>query len=202
MKKILVAIMTLVLALSLLASCSGSSNQGGSSDSSTEESAAEEPSTPEPKTIGEAITAGLDGEVFSYSYGEDYIKVVNDDYVCEATMTPEVYEKLEEVDFFAEDKDAQYAEILSELAVEKVELRSESQLTEEEKAALIGKKGKELQDLGFENYGYSLSPEQAIFIMDRNGYTYNVEVEEIYEDSDDFDSTEVFAESTIKGFED
>lgn len=158
------------------------------------------PTGKEPQSIGEVILSGANSEYYASEITEDYIRVVNDDYVCESKMTPEIYAKLEEVDFFAEDKDQQYAEILKDYPIDKLELRSDSQLSEEEMKNLIGKSGQELLDMGFENFGYNLNEENAVFFMDRNGYSYNVVVEESFEETDDFDAYEAFGKSTIKEF--
>ena len=157
--------------------------------------------TGKPTTMGEALLLTEDSEVSGYEMDEEHIKVITDEYVCEAPMTKELYALIEEVPFDAEDSLQQYAKILSDLKIEKLELRADSQLTDEQISSLIGKKGQEMLDMGFESYGYNMSDEWTIFFMDRNGYTYNVTTEEIYQDSDDFDSTETFAESTIKSIE-
>lgn len=158
------------------------------------------PTGKEPQSIGEVILSGANSEYYASEITEEYIRVVNDDYVCESKMTPEIYAKLEEVDFFAEDKDQQYAEILKDYPIDKLELRSDSQLSEEEMKNLIGKSGQELLDMGFENFGYNLNEENAVFFMDRNGYSYNVVVEESFEETDDFDAYEALGKSTIKEF--
>ena len=72
-------------------------------------------------------------------------------------------------------------------------------LSADEIASLIGKKGQELIDKGFENYGYYMNKdENSQFMMEKNGYNYNVTVEEKYENDDSIDSTELFSKSTIK----
>ena len=140
------------------------------------------------------------GDIFkdniSYEFTDDYIKVVTEEYVYESTITSEVHEKLDAVDFFDEKKDEKYAEILTALPVEKKTPRSDYKLTPEKMSELIGKKGQELIDMGFENFGYNLSEENAVFFMGCNGYNYNVVTEEHYDESDSFFADEAFAEST------
>ena len=159
----------------------------------------------EPETDGKDTNSGEIanmGDAFAintgYEMDESYLKIITEEYVYEANMTPGLYDKLNEIDFFAEDRDAKYAEILSVLPIEKKTLRSEFKLTDDQIAALIGKKGQEMIDMGFECYGYNLNEENAQFFMDRNGYFYNVTVEEHYDDTDDFFSYEAFSQSTIK----
>lgn len=160
-----------------------------------------EPAIPkEMSTIGDAILAGIDDEYYGYEISEDYIRVVNDDYVCEATLTKELQEKLDAVDFFAEDKDQQYAEILKDLPIEKMEPRSASALTEDEMKQLIGKKGQDILDLGYSCYGYNLSEENGIFFIEKDGYCYQVVVEEHVIEEDTMDTSEVFSQCTIKEF--
>ena len=98
-----------------------------------------------------------------------------------------------------EKKNEKYAEVLSVVAIDKKTLRSESKLSADEIASLIGKKGQELIDKGFENYGYYMNKdENSQFMMGKNGYNYNVTVEEKYENDDSIDGTELFSKSTIK----
>ena len=154
--------------------------------------------TSEINTLGDAIMAGKDGDHFGYSITEDHIKVITDEYIYEASLTKELSDQLFELDNTAEDHDEQMAKLLADLPFETKVLRSESALTEEQMTSLVGKKGQELLDMGFENYGYNLSEENAVFFIDRNGYGYNVTVEEHFEDNDQFDDYEAFSQATIK----
>lgn len=185
MKKI-ITILTLALCM-VLPACGTQSNSSSTSPSS------------EPyKTMGEAMIQSGKSNVFGYSFGDGHIKIVTDDYVCEASLSQEVQDKLNAVEFDADDRDEQFVEILKDVPVEKIELRSESKLTDEQISSLIGKKGQELLDLGFEYYGYNLTEENAQFFLDKNGYSYMVVMEEHYDESDDMDATEVIGKSTIK----
>lgn len=193
MKKIFSAFFAILLTITLTA-CSSQAAPGGTASSG--ETAA--PKTEEPKTIGEALRAAEDSSFHSYSITENHITVVTDEYVCEADLTPELSAKLDAVDFMADDKDEQYAEILADLACEKVTLRSESRLTEEKIASLIGKKGQAVLDLGYSLGGWKLDEENAVFYIENNGYTYVVKAEEHIEENDTMDVSEVFAGCTIK----
>lgn len=185
MKKI-ITILTLALCM-VLPACGTQSNSSSTSPSS------------EPyKTMGEAMAQSRKSNVFGYSFGEGHIKIMTDDYVCEASLSQEVQDKLNAIEFDADDRDEQFVEILKDVPVEKIELRSESKLTDEQISSLIGKKGQELLDLGFEYYGYNLNEENAQFFLDKNGYSYTVVMEEHYDESDDMDATEVIGKSTIK----
>ena len=117
-------------------------------------------------------------------------------------MNKEIYEKLDAVDFFDEKRDEKYADILTALPIEKKTLRSEYELTPDKIAKLIGKKGQELVNMGFQNVGYNLSGENAVFFMECNGYFYNVITEEHYNENDSFFADETFATSTIKDITD
>lgn len=147
-------------------------------------------------------TSDTIGAVFknniSYQITDEYVKVVTNDYVYEATLNSDISDKLDAIDFFDEKKDEKYAEILLALPIEKTTLRSEYKLSAEKIASLIGKKGKELVDMGYESVGYNLSEENAVFFMECNGYTYSVVVDEHYTESDSFFAEEVFPDSTIK----
>ena len=115
------------------------------------------PSSEPYKTMGEAMAQSRKSNVFGYSFGEGHIKIMTDDYVCEASLSQEVQDKLNAIEFDADDRDEQFVEILKDVPVEKIELRSESKLTDEQISSLIGKKGQELLDLVFEYYGYNLN---------------------------------------------
>lgn len=193
MRKIFSAFFAILLIMTLTA-CSSPAAPGGTA--SSEETAA--PKTAEPKTIGEALLAAQDSSFHSYSITEDHIKVVTDDYVCEAGLTPELSAKLDAVDFMADDKDEQYAEILSDLACEKVALRSESMLTKDKIASLIGKKGQALLDLSYASYGWKLDEEHAKFYIENNGYSYLLTAEEHFDETEDMDVDALIAECTIK----
>ena len=184
MKKLLTILCTLLLMLSLFA-CSKKQEEpiDGGHNIGTDNS----------NTIGAIFKDNI-----AYEISDEHIKVVTNDYVYEATMNSDIIDRLNAIDFFDEKKDEKYAEILLDLAFEKKTPRSEYELTDEKIANLIGKKGKELVDMGFENVGYNLSEENAVFFMECNGYTYSVVVEEHYNDSDSFFAEEVFSDSTIK----
>ena len=185
MKKLLTILCT-ILCLLTLGACASQNEQSG------------ENNTSEVKNMGDAILAQLESNVSGWEMTSDHIKVITDDYVYEATLTPELSEKLDAIDFMAEDRDQKYAEILAALPVEKATPRSEFALTDEKIASLIGKKGQELLDLGYEYYGYNLGEQNAQFFIYNNGYNYTVTVEEHYDDSDTFDAMEVLPTSTIK----
>lgn len=182
-----ITILCATLCMLLLPACATQSNQASTSTAS------------EPyKTMGEAMSHSGKDNFFGYSIGEGRIKIMTDEYVCEAPLTDDLQAKLDAIPFDADDKDEQYAEILKDVPVESIELRANSQLTDEQRSSLIGKKGQELLDLGFEYYGYNLSEENAQFFLDKNGYTYIVVMEEHYEERDDMDPTELISKSTIK----
>lgn len=186
MKKIFTLLCTFCMMCCLVA-CGGNSQNTSS-----------EPKENNFTTMGEAYQDSLDDRISGYEMSESYIKILSDDYVYEGTMTPELYAKINAIDFMADDKDEQYVEILKEVPIEKKTLRSESKLTDEQISSLIGKKGQELIDMGFTNFGYNTGEANTVFFMDKNGYSYHVKVEEKYSDDDLMDSMTVFAESTIK----
>ena len=182
MKKFLITVCTIVLTMSLVA-CSKKEDTISSSATIASDT----------DSIG-----GVFKDCVGYELTDEYIKVITDEYVYESTMTETVHDELDAVDFFDEKRDEKYADILTALPIEKKTLRSEYALTPEKIANLIGKKGQELIDMGYESVGYNLSEENAIFFMECNGYTYNVVTEEHYEDNESFFSEEAFADSTIK----
>ena len=193
MKKLLSVLCALLCVLSL-AGCAKNNEQAPSGNESA-------PAAQAPKTMGDAILLGLESSVYSNEISPEYIKVVTDDYVCESTMTAELYAELDKIDFFAEDKDKQYAEVLKDLPIEKLSLRSESALSEDDMKALVGKKGQEMIDMGFEYYGHYHDDKMTQFFVQKNGYNYKVSVEEQFDIKDDTDVSALFAESTIKTVE-
>ena len=184
MKKLLTVLCALLCVLSLAACAKKEENVPAGGDTSSEVN-----------NIGDCFRM----ETLGYEIDDNNIKVITDEYVYEGTMTPELYDKLNEIDFFDEKMNEKYAEVLSVVAIDKKTLRSESKLSADEIASLIGKKGQELIDKGFENYGYYMNKdENSQFMMGKNGYNYNVTVEEKYENDDSIDGTELFSKSTIK----
>lgn len=184
MKKLFTFLFSILLILSLFA-CSNKQEEpiDGGHNIGTDNS----------NTIGAIFKDNI-----AYEISDEHIKVVTNDYVYEATMNSDINDRLNAIDFFDEKKDEKYAEILLDLSIEKKTPRSEYELTDEKIADLIGKKGKELVDMGYESVGYNLSEENAVFFMGCNGYTYSVVVDEHYTESDSFFAEEVFPDSTIK----
>ena len=131
----------------------------------------DEPVTPtgEIKTMGDLFRVGYIG----FEYDIESFVIETEDTVYELTMTPELHEKLEAVDFFAEDRDEKFAEILSDYPFEKETKKADLLLSEEQLAAYVGKPGKALLDDGFTVNACFYGENETTYYVnkDYNGYT-------------------------------
>lgn len=138
------------------------------------------------------------GELLSHqdlgtSTQEDaYVYVFEQDgiyYRAIADLTKEQSDAIFALDFDDPDYDAKVSEIISPLPISRIENLSETVLTEEEMAALIGKTGEELFNDGWTNYGWNL--QDMIFYMSYGAFDYDVVFEGEVKDYDAFDEEDI-----------
>ena len=184
MKKVLVCLLSVLLAVSLFAACG---NKNG-----TEVPA--ENGTAEPlsvKTIGEALALGEESAHVAASYDNAYVYVFENNgayWRVTAELTPEQSEALSALDFFDEDYDEKEKALISPLAVTNCENLTDKMLSADEMAALAGKTGADLLDGGWTTgMGYNLDTMEFFWAYGPFEYTVTFEKTEQLENTDDFD---------------
>ena len=155
------------------------------------------------KTMGDVLSVDLDGS--AWEMGEDYMVIVQhgDNYLYRysAHFTGDIYERLDAIDFFDENRNEKYVEILKEVPVEKYEDLSDKFPDQAKLDSFVGKTGQELLDMGAYSSGYMLSGENAQFFLGIGLFEYLVTFNEHVEYSDDLDEEEVIKSLTVKSVE-
>ncbi|MBQ6163213.1 MAG: M15 family metallopeptidase [Clostridia bacterium] len=201
MKKAIVIILSLVLALSMFAACTKS---GG--DPSPSENAPAENTTaadvPAWKTIGEALAAEKDeSSEQSAIYAKVFVYVFEKDgtyWRLTAELSDEESAALSALDILDEDYAEKEKALITPLAVTKCESLNELKLSDEDLAALVGKTGKELLDDGWNTgMGYNLDSMEFYWEHGPFAYTVTFEKQEDLENTDDFDETAAVAELKV-----
>ena len=197
MKKLLTVLFALLLLVSM-AACSNSNQGNGGSE---EKGKGFDPNAM--KTMGDVLSVDIDGS--GWEMGEDYMTIVlyGDNFFHRyyAHLSPEVYEKLDAIDFMDEKRDEKYAEILKDVPVEKYEDLSDKIPNEEKLNSFVGKTGQELLDMGATSSGYNLGEENAQFFLNIGLFEYTFTFNEHVEYSDDLDEEEALKPLTVKSVE-
>lgn len=175
------AAMALAMALAMpLAACGGGQAQGGGAQNATAGQASQAATVDVSswKTFGDALAAKTD-EYNLASWDENYYVTVfnagNSIVRVVVKMTPEVYEKISELDGSAEDYDAQFAKVTGGLELASAEDITSEKLSQSDLDACIGKKGQDLLDDGFvfESY-YMYGGDETGATMAKGHLAYNV----------------------------
>ena len=181
MKKALV----ILLCISMLLSLAGCAEKG-----------------PKYKTVGDAMaeeTGGgykqWDEEQFIYAFEVNGVpmRVV-------AKSSPEIIEQIDALDFFDENYEEKFKEIVAPLEVTGCEDLSSKIISQKELDKLAGKSGQELMDAGFEVIGFGWGGgDESEFDLCKGLFEYHA-VTDAPEgvDSEDFDGMEHFNEVTVK----
>ena len=195
MKKITSLILTLVLSITLLASCTNAgSRSSGSSDSVSVDTL---------KTIGDVIalnaeetqSAIYDGKVvYAFRVDDTYYRV-------RASISPEDQQAYWDVDYDNEDYEEEQNKIVAPLEIEETEVLNDQMLTREELDALVGKTGQDLQDAGWTYCGHSLDAME--FWMNYGPFQYTIvfDGKVAEEDYDSFDEERDTKTMTVKSAE-
>ena len=189
MKKLAV----LILSVLMIAGLCGCGESKDSADNSGD--------YPELKTLGDALA--VDSELNQASWNsEKYVYVFEYDgkpLRVTAPMTEELYEQVDAVDFFADDKDAKIAEIVGGQEIEKIEDLSVNIPSQESLDELKGKKGADLIDEGYEVWGHYYDGTVLEVTMVKGDYEYTATFEgDINAEVDDFDAEAEITDLTVK----
>lgn len=139
----------------------------------------------------------------SYSlYGDVYILVFSKDdayYRAVADVPADVYEKLDALDFFDENYEANQKALLQDLPIRSIIDLTEALLSPEDLDALKGKTGQELTDMGFVPQGsYGFWEDGTMFYLVKGPFAYEVNFVEALEPQDNPNIPEVMAPLTVK----
>ena len=141
------------------------------------------------KTVGEVLKLEIDG----YMSDENESKFVyvfkykGTTYRIYADITVEIFNKMQELDFLADDYDEKLLAIIGDVKVTQAEDMTKYIPTEEELKKYVGKTGQELLDDDFWTSGYSLMGEQ-VFWMGHDLYEFSVYFNEDVPDDFDWDN--------------
>ena len=199
MKKVFVFVLSVLMVLSLFAACG--KNTGNDTASAT-------PASDEMpfKTIGDALAAEKDefseqsatyGKVFVYIFAKDgtYWRLA-------AELSDEEAAALSELDILDDDYEEKEKALVSPLAVTKYENLSEQMLSDDDRAALVGKTGAELLGSGWTTgMGYNLDSMEFYWEYGPFEYTVTFEKLEQLENTDDFDEETAVAQLKVTSVE-
>ncbi len=142
--------LTLGLAVLPLAACSGQGASGdqGAAEASEETTGVDISSL---KTLGDVMAIESEGQTATWNE-EHYIYVTTVNGAplrAVVDLTPEIYSKIEELDFLDEEHDQKLNDIIGGLELVSLDDYSDQVPSQDELDALAGKTGKELFDDGF-----------------------------------------------------
>ena len=183
MKKVLICVLAVLIAVSLLAACGNKNGPASPSQNGADSLSA--------KTVGEAFALAGNGARSSASYEGVYVCVLEIDgtyWRLTAELTREQYDALIALDIFDEDHEEKELALISPLAITKCENLSELKLSDGELAALAGKTGAELLNGGWvPGMGYNLDSMEFYWEYGPFEYTVTFEAAGQLENTDDFD---------------
>ncbi|MBQ7688390.1 MAG: hypothetical protein IJT27_04140 [Clostridia bacterium] len=200
MKKALVVLMALILALAVFAACG--KQDGGNQDADTPASDDATVDVASFKTLGEALALDETGESQSATYEDCYVYVLEQNgtyWRLTAALTADQSAALWELDILDENYNEQLEALISPLAITNCENLNDQLLSEDERNALVGKTGEDLLADGWTSgYGYNLDSME--FYLEKGPFCYTVvfESEEQLENTDDFDELEAIRTLAVK----
>lgn len=191
MKKLLVVLFALLLTASMSA-C----NDGGKKS--------EKNDTIKIKTIGDAFrfaSENEEGVAWEYDQDEVVVAYYDEDTILRYSghFSEAIYNKLEEINFFDEERNEKYAEILDAVLVEKTEDLSDKIPTQKKCDSFIGKTGQDLLDIGAFLGGYDLNDEDnPKFFINIGLFQYEMTFNGHIEYEEDLDEVETIKTLTVK----
>ncbi len=189
-----VAAAVAVLAAVSLCACGGQSGQGTAQGSGSGQAA-------EIATLADAFAQECSGSSWGYSdRAFVYVYETEDGgaWRVVALMDEKMHDELDAVDIFDEDHDQKIREIAGAMKVESVEDLMAGVTPQAELDKLVGRKGQELLDEGYELAGWYVFDDEAAFFLNKGYYQYRVHVEEKLEGGDDYDGDGEFPGLTVK----
>ena len=158
------------------------------------------------KTLGDMLKLEEENEGWAYDETR-YVNVFQyggTTYRVYADLTEEIYNKIEEIDFFDEQREQKMNDILADVKITAAEDMTKYIPTEADLQKYVGKTGQELLDDDFWTSGYWLYDEQHFFmghdLCEFNVY-FNEKIEFKEDEADDFDEEEAIRNLTVKKLE-
>ena len=195
MKKVFVCVLSLIIALSLFVACG--KNTGTDTDPTN--AASDEMIF---KTIGDALAT--EKEEFSEqsaTYENVFVYVFEKDgtyWRLVAELSDDEAAALSALDILDEDYAEKEKALISPLAVTKCENLNEQMLSDDDRAALVGKTGAELLSSGWTSgMGYNLDSMEFYWDYGPFEYTVTFEKQEQLENTDDFDEEAAVAQLKV-----
>lgn len=194
MKKTISFVLALIMVLAAFAGCSKETAENGAPSSGNTADVSSF------KTLGDIFNAVTEGQNQSSTYDTCYVyafQIGDEYYRATANISEDVKAKLDSIDYSESDVMEKEQEILAPLAIDKLENLSENILSQEELDKLVGKKGEELFNDGWET-GMGYNTETMEFWLDYNCFEYTVVFDGTVEEGDEFDETEALKPLTVK----
>ena len=193
MKKLLFAVLSLVLVVGMAVGCGGSGNNGSRGDDNALENA---------KVVGDIYNLVDDDDVRGSSLGNNHYVMVfefnGSSYRIWTNVSDEIMRKYFDIDFFAEDREEQEKALLKDLPIEELTNLTEKMPTQDEVNKYVGKTGQELIDMGFSCHGFSFW-DDTLFYLGLGDYDYEAVMNEKMDDYDeDAEYEEILAPLTVK----
>ena len=200
MKRIIALFLVAMISVAILTSCGGQKegNSGNSGSSGSDASSSELSIS----KFGEAFEARDEAGIEEWAYTESqFIYAFENEgvtYRAIADLSPELYEKMEAIDFFDEKRDEKIKDLLSDVDVQTFENLSLLIPPQQETDKLVGKTWGELYDDGWSYWFYNVDTMEAGLTHGVLGYTakFNYDGPKL-ENTDDFDFDEAFKDLTI-----
>ena len=156
------------------------------------------------RTLGDAFAVE---STYHYEYCDEtnYVYVFDCDgapFRVVAPMTKELFDQVDAVDLFDEDRDVKIHEIISPLELSSVEDLSVKIPDREKLNKMVGKTGGDLLDQGYELIGYGWGGgDEMVYTLVSGVFEYDATVDAAEDiDDEDFDSEAAFRTALIKDF--
>ncbi len=148
------------------------------------------------KTIGDILNAGLNSPQYAtYNNYLVYVFEAGDTvYRAIASVPDDTQQAIFDLDYADEDHDAKFADLVSPLAIDRLENLTLAIPPQDELDTYVGLTGQDLLDGGWTCQGYNLDTME--FYMNHGAYQFLVVMEGEAEMSDDYDA--VLAPLTVK----
>ena len=114
-----------------------------------------------------------------------------------AQMTEEIYDALWDLEY-DDEYETNLRALIDDLPVVSAEDLSGEMVSQDELDALVGMKGEDVLEQGFEPNGYSYSDEETTFFFNYGLFDYAFEFEEIIEDAEEADPYALMNDMTVK----
>ena len=154
-------------------------------------------------TLGDALR--MESEIRSSAWTDTrYVYVFCDDgkpMRVYADITPEISDSIDGLFNLEDDYEQELISRVGDVPVTRTDDLSVGIPTQEELDALVGLKGQDLLDRGYESWGCEIGDTQTVFFLVDGLYQYRVTFEEPVEPTDDFDEEAALAPLTVASVE-